>query len=377
MLKQAGIDDACEGIAGSGSVTSRETERNDETNAGDDVAAERPENDAKATNDADDREPSKTDQSNRSPGARIPPDDEHRRRCRFWALNHLEPVVYSEFTELDPNTMDDLDRILWRSTLTEDNFFGFYEYESGSELLAEPPNKWCRDYWAEPLNRANAELRNQDFEAGCRSNLENHITSQYRRMADSINHYDEENELVYNWPNQYVRVLEWLDLSGNDLLNSDQPPYRILQKQSEHLYAYLSMDWIPSEDGLEDYKRETDETLNLEWMGILEAAGLNEDSSDLLACHRYYPQLFYGYWIPFSPTSTPHRSQSDEPDLLHYEEARTPLYLPKSVTSKTVRPGYPLGKADRYHLCQNSGQTEEVDYYYVDHPAGDYCELKP
>ena len=382
-LKQSGIDDACDDIAGAAPTTSREAERNDATEAeetedDDDATEERPENDTKTASDPGDREPSQPDPSNQPSGARIPQDDEHRRRCQFWALNHLEPVVYSEFTQLNPDTMDDLDRILWRSTLTEDNFFGFYEYASGPELLAEPPNKWCRDYWAEPLNRANAELRNHRFEAKCRGNLEALIKNQYRRMADSINHHDDENELVYNWPNQYVRILEWLDLSGDDLLNSDHPPYRILEEQSEHLYAHLSKDWIPSEDGLEDYKRETEETLNLEWMGILEAAGLNKDSSDLLDCHRYYPQLFYGYWIPFNPAPTPRRSQLEEPDLPRYEGAATPLYLPKSVTLKTVKPGYPLGgTAERYHLCNGGSQTEEVDYYYVEHPAGDYCELKP
>ena len=262
------------------------------------------------------------------------------------------------------------------------NSLGFYDddfedSEYSSALLPRDPGIYCRDYWAEPLNRANAELRNRGFEPQCRSDLEGRITDQYRRLAESLNYNDDENELVYSTPNQYVRILEWLDLSGGDLLNSDHPPYRILQEQSRHPYAHSS-GLIPTEDVLADYERETDETLDLEWLGIVRAAGVSEGSSDLLACHYYYPQLFYGYWVPFDPDQMPGRSQSEELEPPRYERATTPVYLPKSVTAKTVRAGYPLGKtSEHYHLCQNSSETEEVGYYYVDHPAGDYCELKP
>ena len=55
-----------------------------------------------------------------------------------------------------------------------------------------------------------------------------------------------------------------------------------------------------------------------------------------------------------------------------------PLYLPKSVTAQIIRLGYPLGvTAERYQICYDNSETEEVGYYYVQHPAGDYCELKP
>ena len=155
------------------------------------------------------------------------------------------------------------------------------------------------------------------------------------------------------------------------------PPYQILQAQSRHPYAHWQ-DWSPTEDGLVDYAREYEETLDLEWLGIVRAAGLSEGSTDIQACHYYYPQLFYGYWIPFDPDRMPDADQYEELELPRYEGATTPIYLPKVVTAAKIRAGYPLGKtAERYHLCQNSSETEEVGYYYVDHPAGDYCERKP
>ena len=314
-------------------------------------------------------------------GARIPAD-EHRRRCSFWALNNLPPVVYSEFSKLNPDTMDDLDRILWRSQLNGSGSLGYYDDdpaagEDGSLLLPRNPGIYCRDYWAEPLNRSNANLRNQGFEAECRFRLEDRIAGQYRRLRDGV-HNDEGNVLVYNTPNQYVRILQWLDLSGEELLDAQEPPYSILHEESRRPYAHWQ-DRIPTEDGLDDYRRKYEETLNLGWLGIVSAAGLSaRGSTDVQACHYYYPQLFYGYWVPFDPFPMPSASQYDEMELPRFEGATTPLYLPKSVTAEKIRVGYPLGKTTaQYHLCQDSSETEEVGYYYVDHPAGDYCELKP
>ena len=85
-------------------------------------------------------------------GARIPAD-EHRRRCSFWALNNLQPVVYSEFAQLNPGTMDDLDRILWRSNLYGSGHLGYYNNDRAAEddsplLLPRNPGIYCRDYWA-------------------------------------------------------------------------------------------------------------------------------------------------------------------------------------------------------------------------------------
>ena len=309
---------------------------------------------------------------------RIPQNDEHRRRCRFWALNNLQPMVYQEFAKLDPNQMDDLDRILWRPKLYTHDNLGYYEddHADGSNipsLLPQDPGIYCRDYWAEPIGPDNADLRNHGFETQCRRRLEGNITEWYARLADAVS-YAEDNETVYQIPNQYVRILQWLDISGEELLESDRPPYKILQEQSRYLYAHLE-DPTPDENILADYRRETDTQLDLKWMGILKAAGMSSNSSDLTECHYYYSQAFYGYWIPFDPGAVPDYRGERDLDLPKYEPSTMPIYLPKNVDSQRIRAGYPLGQtAGRYYLCRSGGGTEDIGYYYVDHPAGNYCD---
>ena len=330
---------------------------------------------------------SKTTQDQRLPAqqsARIPQNDEHRRRCQFWALNNLRPTVHREFAKLKPNSMDDLDRILWRSKLHPNDHLGYYKNPDDSQdippLMPQNPGIYCRDYWAEPLNRSNADLRNHGFETQCRTQLEQHITNEYVRLGDQAGR-EEENELVYRIPNQYVRILQWLDLNGDDLMDSANPPYRILEEQSRHGYAHYGRNSITlKQKNLDHYQRETQTRLDLEWLGILGAAGMNSSSSSsgLRMCHNYYPQVFYGYWIPMDPEKNPDSDRKQEINLPRYEELTTPLYLPKAVTAERVRAGYPLGQSDgQYYTCLASSDTEKIGYYYVDHPAGEYCEKIP
>ena len=128
--------------------------------------------------------------------ARIPEEDEHRRRCRFWALNNLQPIVYQEFAKLDPETMDDLDRILWRSILHPHAHLGFYDNDDARgdaipSLRPKEPGILCRDYWAEPVGPTNAGLRNHGLEAQCRRRLEERITSRYFQLADAVNYQED------------------------------------------------------------------------------------------------------------------------------------------------------------------------------------------
>ena len=245
-LSQAGVDDVCEvasDATGFGDVS--DTPRPDNSDAGDDDERDEPE---KPKDGVEAIKQTITAQNS----ARIPEDDEHRRRCRFWALNNLQPVVYAEFSKLDPGSMDDLDRILWRTKLHNNDHLGYYDdelarYEDTPLLLPRNPGIYCRDYWAEQINRSNAELRNHRFEAQCRFDLERLIASKYRRLADAANyqiHSQEEDDLLYDTPNQYVRILQWLDIRGDELLASDNPPYLILQDQSRHLHAYYANEII-------------------------------------------------------------------------------------------------------------------------------------
>ena len=310
--------------------------------------------------------------------ARIPQDGEHRRRCRFWALNNLRPIVFQEFARLDPDNMDDLDRILWRSILHPHDHLGFYDNDDAHgndipSLQPKDPGIYCRDYWAEPLGSGNADLRNHGFETQCRRRLEERIIGRYSQLANAANH-KEDNDLVYETANQYVRVLRWLDMSGDELLESDRPPYVILQEQSRHPYAHIGSQ-VPNENFMADYQREWDSRMNLDWLGIVSAAGMSDKSSGHMECLLYYPQAFYGYWVPFDTDSAPDHGEKTEENLPEYDHSTTPIFLPETIGAKRVRAGYPLGKTgEQYHRCSGESEAKEAGYYFVDHPTGAYCE---
>ena len=204
--------------------------------------------------------------------------------------------------------MDDLDRILWRSILHPEEHPGFYDNNDADggdipTLMPREPGIFCRDYWAEPVGPGNAGLRNHGYEAPCRRRLEERITSRYSQLADAVN-YQEDSGLVYEASNQYVRVPQWLDMSGEDLLASGRPPYIILMEQSRYPYSHMQ-DRVPDEDFLADYRRERDGEVDLDWLGILAASGMSDNSSGPMECLLYYPQVFYGYWVPFDPDFVP------------------------------------------------------------------------
>ena len=362
-LNKAGIADACGEIAGEQDTERTNTEL---------LKLDEETSDTEQTEDPE--RPTPTVELS----ARIPEDDEHRRRCRFWALNNLQPIVFEEFAKLDPDNMDDLDRILWRSKLHPYDHLGFYDDDDARgddipSLQPKDPGIYCRDYWAEPLGPGNAALRNHGFETQCRSQLDKRITGRYSQLADAVNR-DEDNDLAYQTPNQYVRILQWLDMSGDELLESDSPPYIILQEQSPHPYAHIG-DWVPDEDFMADYRRELDSRADLEWLGIVSAAGMSDNSSPPVECLLYYPQVFYGYWVPFDPDAMPDYGEEGEWDLPKYEPSTMPIFLPETVDARRVRAGYPLGKTgERYHRCSGQSEAEEAGYYFVDHPTGAYCE---
>ena len=163
-------------------------------------------------------------------------------------------------------------------------------------------------------------------------------------------------------------------MSGAELLESGNPPYIILLEQSRYPYAHIG-DRVPDEDFMADYRRGWDSRADLEWLGIISAAGMSDNSSGPVECHRYYPQVFYGYWVPFDPDDVPGYGDDRETDLVKYDPSAMPVFLPQSVGAPRVRAGYPLGKmGERYHLCSGESEAEEAGYYYVDHPTGAYCE---
>ena len=103
VLVQAGIDDVCDaGLSISETMPGapRSGEQGRSTpDTGNPIRQADDSSDSTENNRDDARA-----RANTSPpreGARLPAD-EHRRRCSFWALNNLQPVVYSEFAQAEP-----------------------------------------------------------------------------------------------------------------------------------------------------------------------------------------------------------------------------------------------------------------------------------
>ena len=183
-------------------------------------------------------------------------------RCLHHVRESEQPVIYAEFRDLDPDNMTDLERVLWRQISGGDTF-----------------ERYCRDYWSEPLSAQNAHKRNESYRYDC-----------YRGLWYGRENYQYEDS---RW-DQYSRIANWLDIPGDALLDMSPRPLDLM------LTA-----WERQERGYEFTPED-------EWYRILEAwpdndfrvgpeLGRNDYAED---CVRYYPQLFTGRWIPLDTALT-------------------------------------------------------------------------
>lgn len=110
-------------------------------------------------------------------------------------------------------------------------------------------------------------------------------------------------------PNQYARLRQWLAMNGAELLNATEPPYAALKAVSRHEYAHRDSpsDITPEADRewrkryKDEYQPELARTLRLFGM----STGSNSES---IRCRLYYPQLFYGHWIPIEESDEDYRN---------------------------------------------------------------------
>ena len=239
---------------------------------------------------------------------------ENRRWCQAWALDNLEPLVYVEFLELDPLNMDDIDRTIWRDRLR---------------------NASCSMYGSEPLNAGNANRRNEQYKVSCLQELVDLVDYQWETIAGAA--YERDNPNAFEIPNQYVRIMRWMHLTGDELLAMHEPPYVLLKRL--HGKDYASEYKIPSADRLVALQAEYGDEFTTEWWS-LPGAALGNRSHQEKDCHKYYPQLFTGYWIPYAqppqtstlPTSTPspgNLSAQEERNSKIQSILQSSLYLPK------------------------------------------------
>ena len=232
---------------------------------------------------------------------------EDKRWCQAWALDNLSPLVYLEFAKLDPTNMDDFQRTVWR------------------ERLSSSSGKTCMVYGAERLSKANAHKRNHQYEGDCLSGLVQAADRQWPILADAAVRYDD--TAAYDIPNQYVRVLRWMHLTGDQILDMADPPSELLKRLSDKEYLGLGYAYIPSTNEITTWKAQHGDDFSADWWNLRDAAFVQYSKR---VCPKYYPQLFYGYWIPFAEPGG-----ADNPEIpteLADQIRRVlegPLYLPK------------------------------------------------
>ena len=224
---------------------------------------------------------------------------EDHRWCQAWALDNFPPHVYLEFAKLDPANMDDLQRTVWRERLgTSSAHTRLPTYRLGAKhpmpIGGDDRTKTCRVYWAERLSKANADKRNRQYEAACLSGLLRAADRRWPYLAEAA--VRDADTAAYDIPNQYVRVLRWMHLTGEELLEMVDPPYELLKRLHDKKYAYTTN--IPNTNDIANLKVQYNEDFSADWWGIV-GATLTQNNSDE-ECRRYYPQLFYGYWVPFA-----------------------------------------------------------------------------
>ena len=153
-------------------------------------------------------------------------------------------------------------------------------------------SEWCEDYWSEALSESNAHKRNLAWKNQCYLNLAHRIDETNEYFGEAIYHgYAPRNTI-----NQYVRIMNWMDISVEELLRMDETPHELMRRlaiDENDEYEYVGYSGYP-EEGHDLDKND------IEWFGVLNAWWYAADP-DTGACGKYYPQLFYNRWIPLDP----------------------------------------------------------------------------
>ncbi len=307
---------------------------------------------------------------------------EYRERCRFWAMENLSPILYAEFTKLNPEEMSDLERILWSRHLSSAGSL-HYDIDTTNEYAPmEPrlPDLYCQDYYSEPVNSRNSLLRNEMYEHACRAQLHQKALERYGLLAEyrDRGYY---SQAGYSIPNHYVMILKWLDDPEPEVPETGQPPYALFRELGGRPYAHMTLGsyagMTPEEFGILPGDSGKPDP---EWAGIILSAGLSDNGQDALdICRAYYPQLFYGRWIPYDEqySSSYQATNSSREETIRHDPETMPIYLPRKTSQQIVMEGYPIGESrETYLFCQSysSSELERAGYYYVQHPKGNYCE---
>ena len=218
-------------------------------------------------------------------------------RCKHWALRNFEPIEYSRFEELDPYNMSDLERVLWGSVIVGQDQVGsisaYYSnsVDNGDFRFRNDQVEWCQDYWSEPLSQENAGKRNHPaWQISCQADLSGDAWELEERVEYAFEEYESEGMSAVI-VNQYARILNWVDIDGDTLLTIDPKPRDIVR-----------MVWDREDDGpsryrernrISDWPLSSSKAEDIEWWHIESVW-----QADWEECKSYYPQLFFGRWVP-------------------------------------------------------------------------------
>ena len=237
---------------------------------------------------------------------------EKRRWCKAWALDNLEPIVYAEFLQLDPLNMDDIDRTIWRDRLRNDS-------------------SCYRLYGSEPLNASNADRRNEQFKLECLSNIAGLADHQWEKHAEAA--YERGNPTAHEIPNQYVRIMRWMHLSGEELLDMEEPPRELLKRLRDYDYASEGY-YIPTASAIEQARADHGDDFSIDWWG-LQFAATSKPPAAMAATDTFPSSSPAGGPLAHSPPTrrpSPSPDQQRDIDALHASIQRvlnSSLYLPR------------------------------------------------
>ena len=244
-------------------------------------------------------------------------------RCDYRAMDSLGGVRYARFATLDPANMSDIERALWGQHL--------------GRILADPfylrdVSKWCKDYWSEPLSRSNADKRNDQYRAECWTYLDRAAEEFNDEMGRYIREAEEQQGDAVaprTAVNQYVRLMNWMDITGHELLALPERPHELVRRlrNAPDLEETLDVYYPPtSYNHGSDVVREAETSGTLRWWGLGAAFG-NVSGN----CAPYYPQLFTGRWIPLDADDQTPTPLPDLSDLALHGPGRS-MFVPDEYT---------------------------------------------
>ncbi len=231
--------------------------------------------------------------------------EEYIARCKHWALRNLEPIEYSRFEELNPYNMTDLERVLWGSVIVGqdrvNHIDSYYSDDTDYGVLRFRSDhvEWCRDYWSEPLGAENMDIRNFDaLGLGCLVDLVwlGVQTEGYAKQAYQDYEDDEMSPVVVN---QAVRLLNWMEIDGEALIAAEERPHDLVARVWERSSESGKGRYRES-NRVGDWPRDSARSDEIEWWGI---ETIWRDGR-IDSCRSYYPQLFFGRWIPLDDYNT-------------------------------------------------------------------------